>query len=300
MDYYKILNVPQTAGDREIKIAFLKMAQKYHPDKNKGNRLAEKKFKQANLAYQTLRDPAKRKAFDEKPQKAKPPAGPKPAPRPAAPRAEKAIDLEESLTVTLESLCRPQTRRLAYLKPENGAKVKAHLDVPVPLGVKPGAKLRFKKLGGAGGTKLFGDLYVKIIPERHKIFEARKTDILLSLPVRFVDALSGKKIKIPSLHGAAALALPAVQSKAGLKDSQTFRLKGLGLPRSASGERGDMFVTILMDYPIGDKIKIQSMMKDMSLERKNYFIRKYGSESCLYPKVLEFQKKLREAQKAGG
>ncbi len=63
-DYYKILGVEKTATPDEIKKAFRKMALKYHPDKNQGDKKAEDKFKEANEAYAVLSDPEKRKQYD--------------------------------------------------------------------------------------------------------------------------------------------------------------------------------------------------------------------------------------------
>ncbi|MFZ5758933.1 MAG: DnaJ C-terminal domain-containing protein [Thermodesulfobacteriota bacterium] len=63
-DYYKILGVTKTATADEIKKAFRKLALKYHPDKNPGDKKAEEKFKEANEAYAVLSDPEKRKQYD--------------------------------------------------------------------------------------------------------------------------------------------------------------------------------------------------------------------------------------------
>ena len=64
-DYYKILGVSKTASDKEIKSAFRKLAQKYHPDKNLGDKKAEDKFKELNEAYEVLGDPQKRAKYDQ-------------------------------------------------------------------------------------------------------------------------------------------------------------------------------------------------------------------------------------------
>lgn len=63
-DYYKILGVNKTATDDEIKSAYRKLAMKYHPDKNPGDKVAEEKFKEIAEAYDVLGDPKKRKEYD--------------------------------------------------------------------------------------------------------------------------------------------------------------------------------------------------------------------------------------------
>jgi len=64
-DYYKILGVNKSASQEEIKKAYRKLAVKYHPDKNKGDKAAEEKFKEIGEAHEVLRDPEKRKLYDQ-------------------------------------------------------------------------------------------------------------------------------------------------------------------------------------------------------------------------------------------
>ena len=64
-DYYATLGVPKAATDKELKQAFRKLARKYHPDVNPGDKTAEAKFKEINEAYEVLGDPDKRKKYDE-------------------------------------------------------------------------------------------------------------------------------------------------------------------------------------------------------------------------------------------
>ena len=64
-DYYEVLGLKKGASDDEIKKAFRKMAMKYHPDKNPGDKTCEEKFKEVNEAYGILSDPEKKKMYDQ-------------------------------------------------------------------------------------------------------------------------------------------------------------------------------------------------------------------------------------------
>ena len=64
-DYYDILGVDKSASEDELKKNFRKLAMKYHPDKNPGDKEAETKFREAGEAYEVLKDPQKRAAYDQ-------------------------------------------------------------------------------------------------------------------------------------------------------------------------------------------------------------------------------------------
>jgi curved DNA-binding protein CbpA len=64
-DYYKVLGVERDASQETIKKIYRKLAMKYHPDQNRGNKQAEEKFKDINEAYEVLSDPKKRERYDQ-------------------------------------------------------------------------------------------------------------------------------------------------------------------------------------------------------------------------------------------
>lgn len=117
--------------------------------------------------------------------------------------------------------------------------------VKIPAGTADGNKIRFKGRGQAsqnGGPP--GDLYIitKVAP--HPFFKRNGGDILLDVPVTFVEAALGASIEIPTVDGNVSLKIPA-----GTQDGQTFRLRGKGAPKLKAGGRGDMLATVKIEVP---------------------------------------------------
>ncbi len=64
-DYYEVLGVKRTANENDLKSAYRGLAKDFHPDRNSGDKDAERKFKEINEAYEALKDPQKRAAYDQ-------------------------------------------------------------------------------------------------------------------------------------------------------------------------------------------------------------------------------------------
>ena len=264
-DYYGILGVEPSAGDAEIKTAYRRLARKYHPDVSK-EAGAEEKFKAVNEAYEALRDPAKRKAYDQlraggyRPgdQVRQPPGGfghgGGGAPdfdeifagggagggfsdffeslfgrgRPGGgPRGPQAGgDTRAKLAVPLESVYSGGSVRISV----NGRT----LEVRVPKGVKPGQVIRLARQGSSGG-----DLLLEIEFAAHPQFEVDGRNVIHVLPVAPWEAALGATISVPTLGGAVELKIPA-DSESGRK----LRLRGRGLPGGTAAADGDQIVEL--------------------------------------------------------
>jgi DnaJ-class molecular chaperone len=307
-DYYSVLGVSRQAGGDEIKKAYRKLALKFHPDKNPGDKAAEDKFKEATEAYDVLSDPKKKQMYDQfghtgGPQQQ---GGPNPFrggfegfaggfdPRQDAfgdffgeffgqdtqpgrrSREARGADLRYTLTINLEEAATGTEKRINFVRQRGGKEDSAKLSITVPAGVKSGQRLKLRNEGdGPPGPGKPGDLYVIIGFQDHALFKRKDNDVLMELPVSFVDALVGTKVEVPTLTGKASLGIPA-----GTHPGQIFRLKGKGFPDIGGYAPGDMLIKIIVDVPnnVSEEDKQQ-------LEK----LRKIANSS---PQVVEFKDKM--------
>jgi curved DNA-binding protein len=252
-DYYQTLGVEPGAGDAEIKTAYRRLARKYHPDVSK-EAGAEEKFKAVNEAYEALRDPQKRAAYDQLRARGYRPGDdiqPPPGGFGGYGGAPGDFDFEEifagggaggGFSDFFESLfgrqrpggpgARPQARgdtRAKLAVPleavYEGGSIRIGvnnrtLDIKVPKGIRPGQVIR---LGGQGNNG--GDLLLEIEYAAHPQFEVDGRNILYSLPVAPWEAALGATVSVPTLGGPVELKIPA-DSESGRK----LRLRGRGLP----------------------------------------------------------------------
>ncbi len=154
----------------------------------------------------------------------------------AAPAAP-ARDIEQEVEVTLEEAFQG-TQRLMEL---DGRR----LEVKIPAGVKTGSRVRMAGEGlpsSRGGTA--GDIYlvIKVLP--HPVFQREGDNLHCEVPVDMFTALLGGELRVPTLAGPVALRIPA-----GTQSGRTFRLKGQGMPRLKSGERGDLLAKVRIMLP---------------------------------------------------
>jgi curved DNA-binding protein len=262
-DYYATLGVEPSAGDAEIKTAYRRLARKYHPDVSK-EAGAEDKFKAINEAYEALRDPPKRAAYDQLRAQ-----GYRPGEEFHAPPnygGAQGYDFGEvfgnggaggGFSDFFESLFARQQRARQGAGPGPGpgpgaaprgdtrAKLAVpleavhagdsvritingkQLDVRVPKGVRPGQVIRLSGQGNGGGN-----LLLEIEYAAHPQFEVDGSNILYTLPVTPWQAALGTSISVPTLGGAVELKIPP-QSDAGRK----LRLRGRGLPGTPPGDQ---------------------------------------------------------------
>ena len=261
-DYYQVLGVEPTAGDAEIKTAYRRLARKYHPDVSK-EAGAEEKFKGVNEAYEALRDPQKRQAYDQlRAQGYRP--GEEFRPPPDFGRGgvggDPGFDFEEvfgsdgagsgGFSDFFEGLFgrrahpgagargpRPpgDTRAKVSVPLQavyDGGSVRLglngkQLDVRVPKGVRPGQVIRLAGQGDGGGN-----LLLEIEYAAHPQFEVDGRNIIYVLPVAPWQAALGATVSVQTLGGPVELKVPA-DSEAGRK----LRLRGRGLPGTPVGDQ---------------------------------------------------------------
>ncbi len=156
------------------------------------------------------------------------------------PRAapQKGADVAYRLPVGFEDAAALKPQRVTL----SGGKT---VDIKLPKGVEEGTKIRLAGQGqpGAGGS---GDAIVTIHIKPHRFFRRDGDDIRLDLPIALDEAVTGAKVKVPTVDGAVMLSIPK-----GSSSGRTLRLKGKGFT-GKTGQRGDQLVTLQVDVPADD------------------------------------------------
>lgn len=282
-DYYEILGVSKSAGQDEIKKAYRKLAVKYHPDKNKDNKQAEDRFKEIGEAYEVLKDPEKRKKYDQLGAKwdqyQDPGAGT------GDPFYHEGSfgdvfganndfsdffnaffgDMGDMRGGRMSGGFKGFDSRAAAKKGEDYQAVMEislseayfgttrilnvngqKLRATIKPGTHDGQELRIKGKGGQGfkgGTP--GDIFikVKIIPD--KKYELQGTNLLYKADVDVYTAILGGVAEVNTLAGKLSLNVPK-----GSQPGSKLRLKGKGMPVfNKPGNYGDLIVQLNVLIP---------------------------------------------------
>lgn len=312
-DFYKTLGVPRSASADDIKKAYRKLALKYHPDKNQGNKAAEDKFKEITEAYEVLGDSSKKAQYDQfgfvgGPGGARPGGGPggdpfgpfrqgaggfqgfedifgdafsdffsgDPRARARGPRSPQGADLRYTLNITFEESALGCDKTISFMRRRGGRDETARLSVNVPAGVRQGQQLKLRGEGDAAtdaGAR--GDLFVVIQVLEHPFFQRNNDDILMEVPISFIDAALGGSVEVPTLTGKASLTIPA-----GAHSGQILRLREKGFPHLGSSGRGDLLVKLMLDVP-----------KDLS-DDDRAVLQKLKNRSLRYAMVDSYRERL--------
>jgi DnaJ-class molecular chaperone len=280
-DYYEVLGVGRNASPEEIKRAYRKVALKYHPDKNPGDKTAEEKFKEASNAYDVLSDPEKRKIYDIRGHAGVHNAGfqgytnfediftnfgdifgrevfgnfgdvfgdvfsrENPTGFGAQPRG----DLRTKLTIPFEE---------SILGAEKRIQVNDRaLTIKIPPGIKDGQSLRLAGQGDltVGGHR--GSLIVRIAVQPHPNFKRENLDLVTQAAVPFTVAALGGTVRVPTLKGYIDLKIPA-----GTQPEQQLRVRGGGVVDS-SKRKGDLRVQIKIEIPRSLTRKQKELLKEL-------------------------------------
>ena len=121
------------------------------------------------------------------------------------------------------------------------------LRVRIPAGVEDGTRLRLSGKGGAarrGG--LSGDLYIFLRVAQHEIFDREGMDLFCEMPLAFTIAALGGEMTAPTLGGGRV----KVKVPEGSQSGRRLRLRGKGMPSMRGGEKGDLFITLLVETPV--------------------------------------------------
>jgi curved DNA-binding protein len=284
-DYYDILGVKPEATDAEIKSAYRKLARKFHPDVSKESG-AEEKFKAANEAYEALKDPAKRRAYDQLRARGYRPGEEFQPP----PHFGEGSDFnfsdagEEGFSDFFESLFgRGGARGGRPAGPRRGRDVQARIDIPlatafsgsreritlrdggadrtlevkIPAGILPGQQIRLAGQGSPGTQNgPAGDLLLEVGVRADERFHLEGRDIYLTLPIAPWEAALGATITVATLGGDVELKIPA-----GSDSGKRMRLRGRGMPGRSPG---DQFVTLEIHAPAAESDAQRKLYEQMA------------------------------------
>ena len=300
-DYYEILGVNKSASDDEIKKAYRKLAVKYHPDKNPGDKAAEEKFKEISEANEVLSDKQKRARYDQFGHAGvggagggDPFAGGNPFGAGGNPFGGNYNFNGQSFNFDfggggLDDILGSIFGFGGPHRPARGADYRSSLTISfedaifgatktitvdgksiklkIPQGIDDGMSIRLAGRGGAapeGGEK--GDLYVQVRVKPHKHLTREGVIILSEEKISMVDAALGCEIDVETVDGKITMKVPA-----GTQSGTPFKLSGHGVPFRADGDRGPHIVTVIVETPKNLTKKQKELLAEFKSSKKRGF-----------------------------
>jgi curved DNA-binding protein len=300
-DYYAVLGVKKGTPEGEIKKAYRKLAMQYHPDRNKGDKVAEEKFKEVSEAYAVLSDKRKRQEYDAVGYSGF-------HKRYTQEDIFKGFDIgdlfkdfgggSEDIFSTLFSGGRKTSNRVNFKDffnpygqsaPQKGADLiydlsvtleevysgtskqvafrkedgtLAKVNVKIPPGISSGKKLRITGRGQQGvAGGPAGDLYIRITVNNHPVFKREGSDLYIDKEVQFTQAALGSTIEVTTFDDVRKVRVPS-----GTQSHSKIRLKGHGLPHFKGKGKGDLYVRIMVKIPTKLDKKQRALLEELVKE----------------------------------
>lgn len=271
-DYYEILGVDRSADEQTIKRAYRKLAKKYHPDTNKGNAMAEEKFKEATEAYAVLSDPEKRKEYDQFGHENSDGSyreyhfeeedldeilrsifggafG-------RHPMRENGADLHADLSISFDEAV-SGCEKLVHLTEANGSR--KSLKVKIPAGIDTGKIIRLRGKGMPGSAGGYdGDLLLKVQVGTKAGFERKEMDVYTKAMIPFTTAVFGGEVIVPTIYGKVLCTI-----RPGTQSGTKIRLRGKGIvSMNHKNMYGDQYVTVQIEVPKNLNAQAKEKLKE--------------------------------------
>lgn len=295
-DYYKILGIDKKASQDEVKKAYRKLAVKYHPDKNPGDKKSEEKFKEINEANDVLGDVAKRKKYDDLGDNWQQYAtqnnnqgyassnGKRRTKQQSyrggdfggegnfsdffesifgygenrqSSRQMRGEDYQAETTITLEEAFNGTTRLLTLAAQKLNLKLKP--------GITDGQVLKMKDKGGPGfNGAANGDLYITVHIAQHHKYKVKGKDLYADEPLDVYTAIIGGKEQVQAIDKTVSITIPP-----GTDSDKTFRLKGMGMPDYTDPtRRGDYYARMVITVPKNLTTEEKKLIEELAGKRK--------------------------------
>ena len=269
-DYYDTLGVKPDASAADIKSAYRRLARKYHPDVSKEDG-AEETFKAVNEAYEALKEPDRRRSYDElraggyrAGDDFRPPPnwqgqgrgfgdngsadfsdffeslfGRGSSARGGRAGPRRGTDLQAQVTIDIATAFHGGKERITLRDPIHGERT---LEVKIPAGIEPGRQIRLSGQGSPGHSGgASGDLLLEITFRDDPRFRLDGRTISVVVPIMPWQAALGASVTVPTLSGDVELRIPA-----GSDGGRKLRLRGRGWPGK---EPGDQIVALDVRAP---------------------------------------------------